>query len=148
MENAAPDADLKYYVDENGVRPDIVIAFLDVYAARGGRTNGVIFAVEDHKLLELDRREVRYERVEVTSQISSDDVAPRRVWTYCGQPRSRDVLREGKASGRAFVSRGYRDYCRSGFARGGDDSVRAFEATTDPLDLPLRELTMVTPDDD
>jgi hypothetical protein len=144
MENAATDADLKYYIEESGVRPDIVVAFLDVYALRGSSTNGVIFAVDDHRLREFDRREVRYERVEVTSQVNSADVAPRRVWTYRGKPRARDVLRKGRADGRAFVSRGYMDYCRSGFARGGDESMRAFAATTDPLDLPLRELKMVT----
>ena len=53
----------------------------------------------------LDRRERNYDRVDVTELIEADSTG--RVWTYRGSAEGRERLRQGRAEGRAVVSRDY-----------------------------------------
>jgi len=146
MENAAADADWKYYVDSRGTRPDIVVAFLDAYPHSGSSINGVVFAVDESRLREIDRREVRYSRVDVTDLVTTAGWGDGRVWTYRGSEKSREVALRGRREDRAFVSMDYAAHCRHGFSVGGEQALHQFQLSTDPLDLPLRELTMFLSD--
>lgn len=147
MENAAADADAKFYVDDSGVRPDLAIAFLDVYPSNLGNTNGVIFEVDEARLIELDRREIRYSRTEVTEQIVAEQDLHGRVWTYRGNTKSVEVAKRGKELGRACASREYVEYCAHGFNLAGKEALHDFNESTDPLDLPVFDLTMVRYDE-
>lgn len=143
MENRASDADSKFYVDDQGERPDIVVCFLDAYFSPGGETNGVVIQVDQDRLAEFDFREVRYERIGVSRLVASPLPAGERIWTYRANPTAIEMSVKGRESGRAYISRHYVEYCRRGFELGGKAELDAYEGSTDPPGIPLRTLSMV-----
>ena len=64
------------------------------------------------------------------------------MWAYLGREASRERFARGLAEGRACVSREYRDGVLAGF-RALDALDGAFEASTDPLPCPLRDLRRI-----
>ena len=137
MDNRQTIAGYKVYVDPlTGEQPPVYVAFLDVRPEPGARVNGVAFPVDPDGLPALDRRERQYERRDVTAAIDLDLDGP--VWAYAGRPESRRRCAAGRADGTTVVAAPYHRRVREGFrARGMLD---AFERTTDPPDVPEREL--------
>jgi dephospho-CoA kinase len=136
MDNRRTIPGYKYYVDPaTGERPPVRVTFLNLYAAAGGRVNGVALPVSAAELDELDQRERNYDRVDITALIDADLEGT--VWTYLGS----EAARERFAAGPAVVVQDYFDAIRAGFAAAG--GLEAFEGSTDPLTVPLRRLARV-----
>lgn len=140
MDNRVDLPGYKFYLDRRvGTRPEVYVAFLDLRSADDSM-NGVLFEAPD--LAAFDHRERNYARADVTDRvIGAPDGA--RVWAYLGRDESRERFRRGLADGRAVVSREYRDGVLAGFRALGDGALEAFEASTDPLPCPLRDLERI-----
>jgi dephospho-CoA kinase len=136
MDNRRTIPGYKFYVDAHtGERPRVRVTFLNVYAAAGGRVNGVAFPVTAELLDGLDRRERNYDRVDVTERLDVDLGGT--VWTYRGSEAARGRFEAGDA----VVSEDYFERIRGDFASAG--GLDAFERSTDPLTVPLRRLKRV-----
>jgi cation transport regulator ChaC len=138
MDNRRTIPGYKIYLDpETGARPEIYVAYLDIEPTAGAAVAGVAFAAPD--LAALDRRERSYHRRDVTALVDADLGGP--VYAYVGRAESRARLAAGRAAGTAVVASHYLENVRAGFDAYG--ALAAFEATTAPLDLPLRDLRRV-----
>ena len=142
MKNRVTVPGYKYYADPaTGERPDVFVAFLNIRPEPGSRVSGVAFEVDPREFPALDRRERNYARRDVTELIEGE--VPGRVWAYVGTPAARRRLARGVAAGTAVVSREYLDAVRAGLHSNDPGVLEEFEATTDPLDLPVRELRRI-----
>ncbi len=138
MDNRRTIPGYKVYVDpETGERPPVYVAYLDIEPDQGAHLNGVAFPAPD--LAYLDRRERSYHRRDVTDLVDAD--VGGRVYAFVGRPEARERLAAGRAANTAVVARHYLEHVRQGFARHG--ALAAFEATTEPLDRPLRDLRRI-----
>ncbi len=117
MDNRRTIAGYKYYLDPDGGRPAVHVAFLDAFPDGAGVVGGVIFEVPD--LGALDARERNYARVEVSALLDADVGRP--VWAYSGLPEARRRYSHAAAAGTAVVARAYLEGVRAGFARYGLD---------------------------
>lgn len=131
----------RYRRRDDGSFPEVFVAFLDVVAAPGVAVNGIVAAVSDRELAELDRRERNYDRVEVTAAI--DFPGDGRVWTYAGSAEGRARLAAGVAAGSAVAPLRYRDRVVAAFDALGAGERAAFDASTDLGALPLADLQRV-----
>jgi gamma-glutamylcyclotransferase (GGCT)/AIG2-like uncharacterized protein YtfP len=140
MDNRRTIPGYKVYVDPlTGEQPPVYVAFLDIRPQPGARVSGVAFPVDPDELALIDGRERQYERRDVTATIDLDLDGP--VWAYVGRAESRRRCAAGRADGTTVVAAPYHRHVREGFrARGMLD---AFERTTDPPDVPERELQRV-----
>lgn len=141
MDNAVTIPGYKLYRDEDGSRPDVCVAFLDLEPGGAG-VNGVLLDADPDRLAELDARERNYERVDVTGAIAEPPPAGR-VWAYMGRAEARERLRSARATGRAVVQERYASDVEAGFAALGADQLAAYRAGTVAHGLPLRSLTRV-----
>jgi hypothetical protein len=140
MDNRVDLPGYKFYVDrETGTRPALYVAFLDLRPADGDMS-GALLPVADGDLPALDDRERNYARLDVTGRVP-EAPAGARVWAYAGRDDSRERFRHALATGRACVSREYRDGVLAGFRE--LSALDAFEASTDPLPCPLRDLERI-----
>jgi hypothetical protein len=147
MKNRVTVPGYKYYVDpQTGERPDVFVVFLNIRPEPGAHVNGVAFAVDPRDLAAIDRRERNYDRRDVTELIEGD--VPGRVYAYVGTPAGRRRYARGVAAGTALVTREYLDGVRADFGAYGPEMVEAFEATTDPLAVPVRSLLRVAVPED
>ncbi len=133
MDNRVKIAGYKCYRrGEDGGRPAVYVAFLDIVPEAGASTDGVLLAVDGAALRDLDDRERNYARIDVTEHVRA---APGTVWTYAGTSAGRARLRAGLRDATAVVQRGYIDAVRAGFA------ARGIADTIDPgADLPVVDL--------
>jgi hypothetical protein len=107
---------------EDGTRPAVHVAFLDIVEAPGAVVDGVLFAVDDAALRALDERERNYERIDVSDAVAG---AAGAVWTYRGSEEGRARLRIGLREDSAVVDAGYVAAVQASFAALGiDDDVR------------------------
>jgi hypothetical protein len=135
MDNTQTIPGYKYYLDENGTRPEVFVAFLDVQPDSAGSVNGCCTPVTAEDLRRLDQRERNYDRIEVTDAIADPSG---RTWMYVGSPSGRRRLSLGRQAGRAVLSREYLDRVEAGFrALGSDDYAIALDG------LPVRDLIRV-----
>jgi hypothetical protein len=137
MENRAPLNDHKHYVDPDGTRPDICVVTLDI-SPGDGDVNGIALPVDEAALMALDRRELRYDRIDVTHAFSA--VLGASVWTYTAKAEARLRYAASAARGRAFVRRGYLERVERTFRGLGEQAWSDYRASTDPPDVPLRHL--------
>lgn len=105
-------------------------------------TNGAIVRVAADELIELDRRESDYDRVDVTERVENAAEAapaagPTRVYTYV--PRHSAVQRYERAriDHRAAVRQGYVDLVERAFAALGSAAVDRYRATTPAPEVPV-----------
>ena len=115
MDNRRTIPGYKYFLDPDGGRPAVHVAFLDVVPDGDGSVAGVAFEVPD--IWAVDARERNYARVEVTAMLDADLGAP--VWAYSGLPEARERYARAAAGGTAVVSRAYLEGVRAGFAAHG-----------------------------
>ena len=124
-----------YRRPDDGSRPAVHVAFLDIVEDPGGAVDGVLIAVDDGRLAELDERERNYDRIDVSAAVAG---APGRVWTYRGSDDGRARLRAALAQRDAVVDADYAQAVRATFAvLGIDDDVAPGD------DLPLMWLRRV-----
>lgn len=143
MDNRRTIPGYKYYVDANtGERPPVYVTFLNIRPEPGGWLSGIAFRVTNSMLEALDRRERNYERRDVTELVDTDFGGP--VWAYVGTASGRGRYVTGRAEGTAVVSDQYVDKVREDFRSFGPEMVAEFEATTDPLDVPVIELRRIS----
>jgi cation transport regulator ChaC len=142
MENSRTIPGYKYYVDEaTGKRGDWFVTFLNVVPDPGSAVNGVVFAVTDEVLVELDGRERNYDRVEVSGQLSP--AMDGRAWVYVGSAAAVQRFEDGYRAGRAVVPRRYYQRVIDDFAAMGQSALRTFEQLTDPPPCPVVDLRRV-----
>jgi len=107
---------------QDGTRPTVFVAFLDIVEDPGAAIDGVLLAVDAGALRALDARERNYDRVDVTAAVAD---APGRVWAYRGSDAGRERLRTGLRTGSAVVDAAYLEAVEATFsALGIDDDVR------------------------
>jgi hypothetical protein len=142
MNNWEGGEGVKHFLDRNsGGRPRIRVAYLDIYERADSTVNGLALPVDAERLAAFDAREVNYKRVDVSSAFEGP--ASGRVYTYLGLAAARERCREGAAERNAFVSRDYVANVRHAFERLGEDALREYESTTDPLPFPERDLDVI-----
>jgi gamma-glutamylcyclotransferase (GGCT)/AIG2-like uncharacterized protein YtfP len=142
MDNRTTLAGYKYYRDpEDGRRPEVFVAFLNIVPRQGSAVNGVVLEVSEDDLAVLDERERNYSRRAVTAEIDLSLDGP--VWTYVGTGDARERYATAARLGHAVVSRGYLDEVLEGFRTAGVEALAEFEATTDPPSCPVVDLERV-----
>ena len=115
MDNRRTIPGYKYFLDPDGGRPAVHVAFLDVVPDGAAAVDGVVLEVPD--VGAVDARERNYARVEVNGELDADLGAP--VWAYFGIEEARERYARAVAAGTAVVSRAYLEGVRAGFARFG-----------------------------
>ena len=141
MENRAGMNDHKHYLDaDTRERPDICVVALNVQSG-DGRVNGVAVPVDADALPVFDHRELHYDRIDVSGAFEPRVDLP--VWTYTGNERALAEYRAAAARGRAFVRRTYVERVEAVFRKLGEAAWDDFRASTDPPEVPLRELIHV-----
>jgi hypothetical protein len=140
MDNRDTIPGYKYYLDENGARTDLFVAFLDVQPDHTGSVNGCCTPVTPEDLRHLDHRERNYTRIEVTDAIA-DPLG--RTWMYIGSSSGRRRLSLGREAGRAVVSREYLDHVEAGFRALGSNEYAVFRSSSALDGLPIRDLVRI-----
>src|SRR5215208_3876492 len=103
MDNRETIPGYKYYVDPDGSRPAVYVAFLAIRPQPGATVAGALLAVDDAMLAALDRRERNYDRRDVSDLVDADG----RVWAYVASAAGRARCAAGRAAGTAVVSAEY-----------------------------------------
>jgi hypothetical protein len=144
MDNRRDLPGYKYYTDADGRRPEVFVAYLDLLAAPGdpARTvNGLCLPVDEATLEQLDRRELNYERTEVTDRLAPAAPGGTRIWAYIGSAAARERLAEGRRTATAVIDAGYIATVEAGFAVLGEGELAACRRSLEPGDLPVATLT-------
>jgi cation transport regulator ChaC len=116
---------------------------LGVVAAADETTNGVIGWVNDDELAELDRRERRYDRVDVSALATVDAAvsvdAP--IVTYVPRREALIAYEAARQRGQAAITKRYWDLVDGAFADLGVDRHERYRATTPAPDIPIVEMS-------
>jgi gamma-glutamylcyclotransferase (GGCT)/AIG2-like uncharacterized protein YtfP len=104
MDNTVTLPGYKYYLDPDGTRPALAVAFLDIEPDPDAVVAGVCLPVDAAALAALDERERNYERVDVTGAIGPQAA---RVWAYTGRADSRERFAAALRAGTCVTSREY-----------------------------------------
>lgn len=103
--------------------------------------NGVVASIAGGELVNLDRRERSYDRVEVTDAITVPDdvggIVDGAVYTYVPRPESIAAYEAARDQGTAGVRRTYWDLCEEAFSKFGEDQVEQYRSTTPAPDVPV-----------
>jgi gamma-glutamylcyclotransferase (GGCT)/AIG2-like uncharacterized protein YtfP len=142
MDNTRTLPGYKHYVDrDTGARGPWFVTFLNIVPDPDATVNGAMFEVDEALLERLDRRERNYERIDVSSHIA--DAVAGRVWAYVGSRPAVQRFELGCRTGRAVISRDYRDRVREDFAAAGADALARFDELTDPVPCPILDLERI-----
>lgn len=142
MDNRLTIPGYKYYVERaTGERRDWFVTFLNVVPDPGSKVNGLLFAVTEEELSELDRRERNYERIEIRSPLSPKPSG--RAWLFAGSAAAIGRFETGHRAGRAVISRDYQQRVLDDFAAMGDPALAAFTELTDPPPCPVLDLDRI-----
>jgi cation transport regulator ChaC len=117
------------------------IVALGVVDSAGEAANGVVGWVTDDELVRLDRREVDYDRVDVTDLIETSVAVKGRVETYVPKPESVARYERYRDTRTGAVEQRYWDLVAGAFAAFGLAERRRYLDTTPPPDVPVLELT-------
>jgi hypothetical protein len=141
MENCAPLNDGAYYVDAaSGIRPDICVVALSIDESDGD-VNGIAIPVTAAGLPAFDLRELHYNRIDVSGQFSCSLAYP--IWAYKANTQARMDCMVGGEQRRAYVSHAYVTGVRQAFHDLGAKSWIEYQASTDPVPFPARDLVRV-----
>jgi cation transport regulator ChaC len=134
----------KHFVDpDSGLKPRIKVAYLDIEEWQGSSVNGLAIPADATRLAELDRREINYVRIDVSSSFEPE--ISQRVFTYVATEEARNRCREATPGADVHVSREYIDRVRRAFTALGPDALEEYERTTEPLHFPKRDLELRYP---
>jgi cation transport regulator ChaC len=132
MANRHDDPTDKFYVDEDGLRPDVVVAFLGLRTQPTSTVNGVVFRVGSDDLAQLDLRERRYSRVDATHRVSSGAIGRgERVFVYLPTPEATARCLGAAHDDRLVVPQHYFDAVADAFGGLGPEHLARFSASTD-----------------
>lgn len=144
----------KMYLDPaTGERPEVFVTFLNLRqvtdttaATEMMAVNGLAFQVSAEELGRIRERERNYRLVEVTGHWRPEEPGrqlPGRLLTSLGRPEAEKRFLEGRQIGRAVVRSHYRRIVHAAFGSRGEGWREEYEATTDPPEIPERELERV-----
>ena len=103
--------------------------------------NGVLIEVDAEELERLDRRELRYDRTDVTAEVRAQSGPPlERVFAYVAKP----AHHRGELPPGAVIVASYVRAVESAFAELGDDQLELFRRTTGPPPVPVLEAVLVS----
>lgn len=127
---------------QRDVEPDPVVwtaIALGVVASAPETTNGVVCWVDDDELEQLDRRERRYDRVDVsaatTVHAEIDGAYP--IVTYTPRRKAIETYEAARARGTAAITQRYWDLVDGAFAALGEDRRERYHATTPRPEIPI-----------
>jgi cation transport regulator ChaC len=133
----------KTFARPDGSLPDFVLG-LNAEAEGeddAGPVNGAVIELEEGELERLDLREVRYDRVDVSDQISLRDGAlDDTVFTYTAK-RPQNFAPEPPPN--SIIVAAYLDIVEYGFEELGEQELERFRATTGPPPVEVVEATLV-----
>ena len=119
---------------DDGSRPAVYVAVLDIAPDATAVTGGFLFPADDAVLRALDARERNYDRIDVSAAVPD---ARGTVWAYRGSAAGRERLRRGLQGASAVVDLNYLAAVRASFAALGIDDDLAAGA------LPVMDLERV-----
>lgn len=128
--------------DDGGAERSWTIVALGLVAAADETVNGVVGWVDDAELVDLDRRERHYDRVDVTTSTTVRGLAgtPVEVVTYVPRQVAQEHYRRARDAGRAAVERRYWELVDGAFAALGARQRDRYHASTPSPDVPILEL--------
>jgi cation transport regulator ChaC len=147
MHNIHDRDDDKFYTTVEGERYKGIVLTLGLESNRDMSTNGLVFRIEPRNLAKLDSRERRYDRVDVTTSITtSAHLNPgSSVHTYIPNRDALATGADGMQAGTGAVSRSYHDKVAHAFAQlGEEESARYVESTRESA-VPLVDLQIIRP---
>jgi cation transport regulator ChaC len=127
-------------------RSDWVFIALGLIRAEREVTNGVVGWVDDSEFEALDRRERRYDRVDVTDLVTlapeltasvDEAMGEAAIVTYVPRPEPIATYEEARERGVAAITMRYWDLVDEAFADLGADRRERYHATTPAPDLPV-----------
>lgn len=123
-----------------------LVVSLGIIEAPDESTNGVIFAVDNTELADLDWRERAYDRIDVTDRItllgdSADVELDEPVVVYFPQPSSITRYERHRDAGNAAIRESYWHLVDQAFAALGDDHLTWYRSTPPP-DVPVRDIRL------
>lgn len=123
----------------------MTIVALGVIPSSGESTNGVIGWVETTELVELDRRERHYDRVDITELVDADavDRGDERVMTYVPRPVAIEHYERARDRGCAAIEQRYWDLVSAAFSALGTVQHERYLETTPPPDVPVLAMDRV-----
>ena len=121
------------------------IVALGIVDAAGETANGVIGWVTDDELTRLDRREIGYDRVDVTALVETSGPVDGHVETYVPKPEAVARYEQYRATGTGAVEQRYWDLVAGAFAGFGLAERRRYLDTTPAPDVPVLELVRPDP---
>jgi len=147
MYNVHDRDDDKFFTTAEGERYKGIILSLGLESNRDMAVNGLVFRVERRDLSRLDRRERRYDRVDVTGSISTAArlTSGSTVYTYVPKPEALAVGLEGMRGGSGAISRSYHDKVVAAFAQLGEEAIARYEESTRQPYVPIVDLQIVWP---
>ena len=108
--------------------PDHVLALNIAEAGSDDSVNGALLAVSETEVERLDRREIRYRRIEVTALVGSDPSARfDRIFAYVARPEHHAAIPPADA----VVIAAYEDAIEDAFAGLGERELARYRASTD-----------------
>jgi len=132
----------KHFVDPQTRQPPHVrVAFLDIEEREGATVNGVAIPVDPERLADLDTRERRYRRLDVSASFEPALAHP--VHAYVGREDARARARSDSAGEPIVISDEYLTQVRSAFKALSPDALAEFDRTTEPPPFPTRTLEQV-----
>ncbi len=135
------------WVDDDGTETiGGLVVSLGIVAAPGDSINGVVFAVDDDELADLDWRERAYDRIDVTDRITLiDQSASVRlddpIAVYVPRPAAIARYEQHRDAGTAGIRRSYWDIVDAAFAELGPHHVEWYRRTPAP-DVPVVDITL------
>jgi Gamma-glutamyl cyclotransferase, AIG2-like len=133
--------------EPDGGTTDYTLVALGIIEADGETVNGVIGRVTDEELVELDRRERHYDRVDVTQRVSvrGADHVDGRIVVYVPRAEAIAHYESARDRGVAAIELRYWELVDAAFASLGADAHVRYHATTPAPDVPILELVREWP---
>jgi cation transport regulator ChaC len=135
------------WIDDDGAQTiGGLVVSLGIVAAPGDAINGVVFAVDDDELADLDWRERAYDRVDITDRITLiDQSASARlddpVVVYVPRPAAIARYERHRDAGTAGIRRSYWDTVDAAFTELGAHHADWYRRTPPP-DVPVVDITL------
>jgi len=142
MDNSVDLPAYKYYLDENDVRIQKYVAFLNVAFDPSKKVNGILFEVDSAKLPSLDLRERNYDRVEIT-HLLPEAYRTQTVWTYMGKEESKKRFSSGYDQGKVVIHEAYLEQVMEAFISVSYAYLIQFIKETDFNNLPIIPLQRI-----
>ena len=129
----------KYYVDKNGIRPNIYVTFLNIIKNKDINLLGSVFYVDDNMFKAVDRRERNYNRIIMNEFLDREFDGT--VWAYVGKEKAVSLYEDGKFSNKSVISKRYYDLVFNAFDAIGE--MQHFLDTTKTIEVDIMKLTRI-----